>query len=129
MVLTSSGTPIVAYSDTFYGANPLAVLTWDGRDWHALGALGFRAATPESMLLDAASDTPYMAVTDWTNPGQKVTVLSWVNNAWSPVGQESFTPKGMSDYTASLARDAAGALYVSTGDQQNGGRASVMKYA
>jgi len=97
-------------------------------DWGPVGSAGFSAGPANYTSLAFGPDgAPYVAYEDYGN-GQKATVMRYdsVSGAWEPVGSAGFSAGTV--YTTSLAFGPDGAPTVAYEDDDNGDKATVMRF-
>ena len=124
----ANGVPYVAYQDT--PSTRLVVAFYDGSSWVSppgpQSLIGTGSASSISLVIDNQG-RPCVAFSDGTVSGG-VTVIRWNTTtvSWDTLGSAGFSGIGAS--STSIAKDAAGNLYVAYVDGSAGNNLSVVKF-
>ncbi|HEX3040457.1 MAG TPA: Ig-like domain-containing protein [Caproiciproducens sp.] len=118
IVVTDSGTPYVAYRDV-ENTCKLVVQKFNGETWESIGT-GLNCGIPASSISADHDGVPYVA---YCNGQGNLCVIKYENSSWKSVGSLN-----VGAYCVSLKFDSENTPYVAYGDNNNGCKATVIKY-
>lgn len=121
--IDASGTPYVGYIGS---AGNGIVMKYNGTLWETVGGANISSAGYSLSLALNTSGTPYVALSDFSQPTRRATVKKFNGSSWELVGSAGFSA-GEARYTR-LAIDASGTVYVAFVDFATSQKATVMKF-